>query len=428
MKATSDPSFGEALRFWFRLGLISFGGPTGQIAIMHTELVERKKWIGEERFLHALNYCMLLPGPEAQQLAIYAGWLLHGKWGGIVAGTLFVLPSALMLWALSWLYAVHGDLAWMMAIFAGLKPAVLAIVAAAVFRIGSKVLKNSAMVALAGLAFVAIFFFKVPFPLIIGVAALLGLLGERWWKSRFLVLKGHGPEDVSSPEHTRVSWARSLQILLLGICLWWTPVLLAGYWLGPSHVLVQQGVFFSQAAMVTFGGAYAVLPYVSQQAVERHGWLSPTQMLDGLGLAETTPGPLIIVLQFVGFLGGWKMHEPLSPLACATLAALMTTWTTFVPCFIWIFLGAPYIERLRGNHRLTAALSAITAAIVGVVLNLAVWLAWHVWFPQGEPTNTFGILVSAIMLYGVVRRKWEVVPVVLGAGGLGLLTWLLTQG
>lgn len=421
------PSFGEAFRFWLRLGFISFGGPTGQIAIMHSELVERKKWISEERFLHALNYCMLLPGPEAQQLATYVGWLLHGKRGGIVAGTLFVLPSALMLWAFTWIYAVYGDLAWITAVFAGLKPAVLAIVAAAVVRIGSKVLKNGVMVSLAGLAFVSIYFLKVPFPLIIGMAALLGLIGERWWKSKFVVLKGHGPEDVSQPGHTQVSWARSLRVLLFGLVLWWTPVAMAGYFLGTSHVLFQEGVFFSQAAVVTFGGAYAVLPYISQQAVERHGWLSAPQMLDGLGLAETTPGPLIMVLQFVGFLGGWKFHQPLSPLACATLGAAMTTWTTFVPCFIWIFLGAPYIERLRGNQRLSAALSAITAAVVGVVLNLAVWLAWHVWFPSGEPTNYFGILVSAIMLYGVVKHKWEVIPVVLGAGGLGLVHWLLTS-
>lgn len=414
------PSFGEAFRFWLRLGFISFGGPTGQIAIMHTELVDRKKWISEERFLHALNYCMLLPGPEAQQLAIYVGWLLHGTPGGIVAGTLFVLPSALLLWALTWIYAVYGNVAWITAVFTGLKPAVLAIVAAAVLRIGGKVLKNEVMVSLAGLAFISIFFFKVPFPLIIASAAMLGLLGERWWKSKFLVLKGHGPLEVSRPSHTHVSMGRTLRVLLVGLVLWWTPVVLAGYCLGRSHVLFQEGVFFSQAAMVTFGGAYAVLPYVSQQAVERHGWLSAPQMLDGLGLAETTPGPLIMVLQFVGFLGGWKFHQPLSPLACATLGAAMTTWTTFVPCFLWIFLGAPYIERLRGNQRLTAALSAITAAVVGVVLNLAVWLGWHVLFPSDGAINYFGIVVSSLMLYGVVKRKWDVIPVVLAAGLLGL--------
>lgn len=286
----TSPSFGEAFLFWLRLGFISFGGPTGQIAIMHNELVERKKWISEERFLHALNYCMLLPGPEAQQLAIYVGWLLHSTPGGVVAGTLFVLPSAILLWALTWMYAVYGNVAWISAVFAGLKPAVLAIVAAAVVRIGSKVLKNEVMICLAGLAFVSIFFFKVPFPIIIGIAALLGLIGERRWKSKFVVLKGHGPEEISRPSHTHISFGRSSRVLLFGLFLWWTPVVLAGYCLGPNHVLFQEGVFFSQAAMVTFGGAYAVLPYVSQQAVEKHAWLSAPQMLDGLGLAETTPG------------------------------------------------------------------------------------------------------------------------------------------
>ena len=424
------PSFTEALWFWLKLGLISFGGPTGQIAIMHTELVEKRRWISEGRFLHALNYCMLLPGPEAQQLATYIGWLLHRTWGGVVAGVLFVLPSALILWALTWLYAAHGEVKWVAALFEGLKPAVLAIVIMAVQRIGSKALKNEVMWGLAVLAFLAIFFFKVPFPVIIVGAGVIGFLGERFWKEKFVVLKGHDGQGADQSvlddaaealAHTKPSWGRALKVT--GICgaLWWLPVVAVGLWFGFDHVLFEQGLFFSKAAMVTFGGAYAVLPYVSQQAVENYGWVTAPQMLDGLGLAETTPGPLIMVLQFVGFLGGWKMHEPLSPLAMASLGAFITTWTTFLPCFLWIFLGAPHIEQLRGNPKLTAALSSITAAVVGVVLNLAVWFGLHVLFPTGQPVNWLGLLVCAIALAGMWRWKWGVIPVVLGAAMFGLI-------
>jgi chromate transporter len=409
--------------------LISFGGPTGQIAIMNTELVEKKKWIGEARFLHALNYCMLLPGPEAQQLATYVGWLLHKTWGGIVAGALFVLPSALILWALTWVYAAYGDVQWVAAVFDGLKPAVLAIVASAVLRIGGKALKNEVMWTIAALAFIGIFFFKLPFPLIILAAGAVGFIGERFWKAKFVVLKAHGgkgqshaviDDHAAAAEHTKPSWARALQIIAVCGTLWWLPVIAFGLWLGFDHVLFKQGVFFSKAAMVTFGGAYAVLPYVSQQAVETHGWVSAPEMLDGLGLAETTPGPLIMVLQFVGFLGGWKFPEPFSPLTAATLGAFITTWTTFLPCFLWIFLGAPHIEQLRNNTRLTAALSAITAAVVGVVLNLAVWFGLHVLFPAGAPANWFGVAVCVLAFVGIVKWKWDIIPVVLGAGVLGL--------
>src|SRR6478736_7540105 len=426
------PSFAEAFRFWLKLGFISFGGPTGQIAIMHTELVDRKKWIDEDRFLHALNYCMLLPGPEAQQLAIYIGWLLHGTRGGIVAGALFVLPSAFILWALSAVYVTWGQLAWIAAIFAGLKPAVLAIVVAAAIRIGRRALKNEVMWSLAALAFIAIFFFGAPFPAIIVAAGVLGFTGHRLWPQKFSVLKGHGParaDDSVIGRHAAAAAAptagRALRVVAACGALWFAPILLAGALLGWKHPLFAQGIFFSKAAMVTFGGAYAVLPYVSQQAVEHYHWLAPGQMLDGLALAETTPGPLIMVLQFVGFVGAWKTPAPFSPLVGATLGAAMTTWATFLPCFMWIFLGAPYLERLRGNARLAAALSAVTAAVVGVVLNLAVWFGLHVLVPAGAPVNWPGIAIAVVAFLGLQRWKWDIIPVVGGAAALGLLRWLL---
>jgi chromate transporter len=431
----SAPTFGEAFRFWLKLGLISFGGPTGQIAIMHTELVEKRRWISEARFLHALNYCMLLPGPEAQQLATYIGWLLHKTWGGIVAGALFVLPSALILWVLSYVYVVYGNVPAVAAIFSGLQPAVLAIVAAAVLRIGSKALKNDIMWAIAGAAFAAIFFLEVPFPFIMITAALIGLIGGKWRRDKFLVIKGHGgsaaasvlDDDSAIAEHTRPSLGRAARVLAVCGVLWWAPVLALGAWLGASHALFREGLFFSKAAMVTFGGAYAVLPYVSQQAVLSHGWLTMPQMMDGIGLAETTPGPLIIVLQFVGFLGGWNQPGALSPLTSATIGAAITTWTTFVPCFLWIFLGAPHIEQLRGNERLSSALSAVTAAVVGVILNLAVWFAMHVLFPGAGVVNWFAVVVSIVAFIGMTRWKWDVIPVVIGAGALGLIwkLWLV---
>lgn len=429
--APPRPSFREALVYWLKLGFISFGGPAGQIAIMHKELVEKKRWISESRFLHALNYCMLLPGPEAQQLATYIGWLLHRTWGGIVAGAFFVLPSALLLWGLSYVYVAYGHVGWISAVFEGLKPAVLAIVAAAVLRIGKKALKNSIMWSLAALAFIALFFFNAPFPLIVLAGGLAGLLGGRIWPSKFNVLKGHGGKggaesvlhDDDTTTHTRPSWGHALRVLLICGGLWWAPVLAAGWWLGWDATLAKQGLFFSKAAMVTFGGAYAVLPYVSQQAVEHHGWLAPGQMLDGLALAETTPGPLIMVLQFVGFLGGWGQPGPFSPLVGATLAAGITTWTTFLPCFLWIFLGAPYIETLRENQRLNAALSAITAVVVGVVLNLAVWFGLHTLFPSGSPVNWAGLGVAVLAFLGLARWKWDVMWVIAATALLGIVRW-----
>ncbi|MDB6015603.1 MAG: chromate transporter [Pedosphaera sp.] len=426
------PTFKEAFWFWLKLGFISFGGPSGQIAIMHQELVEKRKWISEARFLHALNYCMLLPGPEAQQLATYIGWLLHKTWGGIVAGTLFVLPSVFILWGLSCIYVLYGHVAGVAAVFDGLKPAVLAIVASAVIRIGKKALKNEVMWSLAGLAFVAIFFLKAPFPLIIVLAGVIGLLGGKLWPKKFMVFSGHGAagknnektvidDTAEAAEHTKPSLVRAVKVCMVCLILWWTPVLLVGGWQGWKSTLFQEGVFFSKAAMVTFGGAYAVLPYVSQQAVEHYHWLQAGQMLDGLGLAETTPGPLIMVLQYVGFMGGWYHPGGLTPMVAATIGALLTTWTTFVPCFLWIFLGAPHIEQLRGNVKLTAALSAITAAVVGVILNLAVWFGLHVLFPEKGVVDWFAVVVSLVAFIGMMKWKWGIIPVVIGSGLLGLV-------
>jgi chromate transporter len=430
--AAAPPSFREAFRFWLKLGFVSFGGPTGQIAILHAELVEQRRWISEARFLHALNYCMLLPGPEATQLATYIGWLLHRTWGGIVAGGLFVLPSAFILWALSYVYVTFGKVPAVEAIFYGLKPAVLAIVAAAVIRLGRRVLKNEARWTLAGLAFVAIYFLKAPFPIILIAAGVIGWLGGKWWPKQFLVVGTDGAtsdpsrapvfnDEAAAPVHTRPSLRRAIKVSAVSLALWWAPVLALGAWLGWDHALFREGLFFSKAAMVTFGGAYAVLHYVGQQAVENYAWLDAGQMLDGLGLAETTPGPLIMVLQFVGFLGGWNHPGSLSPLVAATLGAFITTWVTFVPCFLWIFLGAPHIEALRGNKNLTSALSSITSAVVGVVLNLAIWFGLHVLFPSENVIDWFAVVVSTIAFIGMWQWNWNIVAVVLGSGLVGLI-------
>jgi chromate transporter len=425
----THPTFREAFRFWLKLGFISFGGPTGQIAIMQTELVEKRKWISQSRFLHALNFCMLLPGPEAQQLAIYIGWLLHKTRGGIVAGAFFVIPSIFVLWTLSYIYAAFGNLPWIAAIFYGLKPAVTAIVVAAVIRIGRKALKNEVMWSLAAFAFVAIFFFKVPFPLIVFGAGIIGFIGGRLWQEKFYVISGHdsAPEssvlsdEQESPRHTKPSFSRAIRVTIICVALWIIPTVLVGLWKGWESTLFKEGFFFTKAAVVTFGGAYAVLPYVAQQALFHYGWLKPGQMMDGLGLAETTPGPLIMVVQFVGFMGAWQHPEGLSPIVAATIGALLTTWVTFTPCFLWIFLGGPHIEQLRGNIKLATALSAITAAIVGVVLNLAVWFAMHVFFPQAGVIDWFAATLSALALFGMLRWRWDIIPVVLGSGLLGLI-------
>ncbi|MCI0611518.1 chromate efflux transporter [bacterium] len=421
--------FWEAFRFWVRLGFISFGGPTGQIAVMHTELVERKQWISESRFLHALNYCMLLPGPEAQQLAIYVGWLLHRTIGGIAAGAFFVIPSIFILWTLSFIYVQYGKVFWIASIFYGLKGAVTAIVAAAVIKIGRRALKNEVMWLIAAAAFVAIFFFKVPFPFIILSAALIGLIGGKFLPQKFLVIDTKQEkstiDDFSEvAEHTRPSLKHGIKVLVVCLTLWWIPVLLLGFWVGWNHTITREGIFFSKAAMVTFGGAYAVLPYVGQQA-EKYQWIQTGQMIDGLGLAETTPGPLIMVTMFVGFLGAWNLPGDLPPLFSATLGALITVWTTFVPCFLWIFLGAPYIEQLRGNKNLTASLSAVTAAVVGVVLNLALWFGLHTMIPAKASIDWFLLSLSIACFVVMHRWKVEIVPVVLISAILGLIYKLI---
>jgi chromate transporter len=402
--ATPPPiSFAEALRVWLQVAALSFGGPAGQIAVMHRILVEEKRWVSEQRFLHALNYCMLLPGPEAQQLATYIGWLLHRTAGGLAAGVLFVLPGFLAILGLSILYGVYRETVIISALFFGLKAAVLAVVVEAVVRIGRRALKNAVMVGIAVLAFVAIFVFAVPFPIIIVAAGLLGLLGGRLRPDVFHVIQAHSGGGTSASggpriaddaaAHTPPSLAHAARVLAVCLPLWGAPLALLALWLGSTHVLVREGIFFSKAAVVTFGGAYAVLAYVAQQAVETYQWLRPGEMLDGLGMAETTPGPLIMVVQFVGFLGAYRNPEPFGPLLAGVLGSLVTVWVTFVPCFLWIFLGAPYIEHLRGNRLLSSALSTITAAVVGVILNLAVWFGLHVAFATVTETHVLGMHV-----------------------------------
>jgi chromate transporter len=454
--STSTPTghgiaFGEAVRVWAKVAALSFGGPAGQIAVMHRILVEEKRWIGEARFLHALNYCMLLPGPEAQQLAVYIGWLLHRTWGGLVAGTLFVLPGFVAIMALSWLYAGLGDVPLVEALFFGLKAAVLAIVLEAVVRIGRRALRNNVMVAIAATAFVAIFAFDVPFPLIILAAGLIGLVGARAGLGAFL---GSGQHKVgggalddaesalgeSTPGHARPTLAWSFQVAAVCLLLWLGPVVLLLLVLGADDVFSQVAVFFSKMAVVTFGGAYAVLAYVAQQAVETYGWLAPGEMLDGLGLAETTPGPLIMVVQFVGFMGAYRNPGALDPMLAGTLGGALTTWVTFVPCFLWIFLGAPFVEALRGNRALGGALAAITAAVVGVILNLAIWFALHVLFAEVGEIRALGmtlempelsslrgasLLLTAGALLAVFRFDAGMIPTLAACAGLGIAYHLL---
>ena len=388
-------SFGEALRTWTKIALLSFGGPAGQIALMHRILVEEKKWIGEERFLHALNFCMLLPGPEAQQLATYIGWLLHRVKGGLAAGLLFVLPGAVAIMALSWLYVLYGEAPAVAALFFGLKAAVLAIVFQAVARIGARALGNRLRLGIAAAAFVALFFLDAPFPLVIFAAGLIGwTLGRNG--SIALSGNGHGPSGGSAvsdaasalgegaPAHAREGLRKLGGTALILLIAWLLPVALLTAFAPEDTAFAAIARFFSQMAVLTFGGAYAVLAWVGQAAVEQYQWLSPREMLDGLGLAETTPGPLIMVTQYVGFLGAYRHPGDMSPLLAGTLGGLLTTWVTFTPCFLWIFLGAPFIERLRENRALASALAAITAAVVGVILNLAIWFALHFWFEEVE--------------------------------------------
>jgi chromate transporter len=449
LNAPHGVSFREALWVWVRVATLSFGGPAGQIAVMHRILVDEKRWVSESRFLHALNYCMLLPGPEAQQLATYVGWLLHRTAGGLAAGVLFVLPGFAAILALSILYARHQESAVVVGLFLGLKAAVLAVVVEAMLRIGRRALANRVTVGLAALAFVAIFFLEVPFPAIVLGAALIGLAGERALPEAFAVASGYGPGAAgeariadAAAAHARPTLGRSVRVAAVWLVLWAAPLAALALWLGPAHVLVTEGVFFSKAAVVTFGGAYAVLAYIAQQAVEHHGWLLPGEMLDGLGMAESTPGPLIQVVQFVGFMGAYRHPGPLDPLPAAILGSLVTTWVTFVPCFLWIFLGAPYIERLRGNRQLGAALSAITAAVVGVMLSLAVWFALHVAFGAVGEARAFGvrllvpdlatadlasILIAAGASVAILRFGWGMLAT-LGASAAAGLVYRLGLG
>ena len=394
----SLPSFREALAVWAKIGCLGFGGPAGQIALMHRILVEEKRWIGERRFLHALNYCMLLPGPEAQQLAIYIGWLLHRTWGGIVAGTLFVLPGAAVMLGLSLLYAGYHQLPLVQAIFFGIKPAVLAIVLHALMRIGKRALAMRFSILLAGAAFVAIFFLDLPFPLIVLGAGAIGFLASRLQRAskETNAAEESGAViddllDAAQPDHVKATPRRALGVLAVWLPLWLAPVVILIACLGRAHVFSQIALFFSEMAVVTFGGAYAVLAYVAQAAVTGYGWLRPGEMLDGLGMAETTPGPLILVLQYVGLIVAYRDPGGLPPWFAGTLGAALTLWVTFTPCFLWIFLGAPYVERLRHNKALAAALAAITAAVVGVILNLAVWFALHTIFGAVQETRLGGL-------------------------------------
>ncbi|HWK46799.1 MAG TPA: chromate efflux transporter [Stellaceae bacterium] len=452
--APTDRGYGiplhEAVWAWARIASLSFGGPAGQIAVMHRILVEEKKWIGETRFLHALNYCMLLPGPEAQQLATYIGWLLHRVRGGLIAGGLFVLPGYIALMVLSWLYAGYGDLGVVQGLFFGLKAAVLAVVLEAVIKVGKRALRNGTMVGLAGLAFVAIFFFGVPFPLIVISAGLLGFVGNAAGVEAFRTGAKSGKAAANDdgtaaidqafareiPEHVRPSASRAIKTAAVCLVLWLGPLVLLLATVGPDNVFTDIAVFFSKMAVVTFGGAYAVLAYVAQEAVERYGWLQPGEMLSGLGMAETTPGPLVIVLQFVGFMGAFRHAGALPPMLAGVLGGTLATWTTFAPCFLWIFVGGPYIEALRGNKALSAALSTITAAIVGVILNLAVWFAIHTLFGRVEvvhpglglrlqvpdlgtiSTSTLVIAVGATL--ALFRFKAGMLPTLAACSALGV--------
>jgi chromate transporter len=438
----------EATRAWFAISLQTFGGPAGQIAVMQHKLVDEKRWIGQKRFLHALNYCMLLPGPEAQQLAIYVGWLLNGTLGGLIAGTLFVIPGVIALLALSALYVGAGSTALVTGLFAGLAPAVIAIVIQAVHRVGKRALHHPILVAMAVASFLALTVFKVPFPIVILAAGLLGwLLSLRI--PALAQSKGHGgaadgPEPLISDDalhHDPPSTSRTLKILVLGLVLWFTPVALAAIVFSRDSVFVDQGLFFSGAAVVTFGGAYAVLSYVAHQAVSVYGWLAPGEMVRGLALAETTPGPLIMVVQFVAFVGAYRNPGSLDPWVAAVLASLLVTWATFVPCFLFIFLGAPYVERLRNNHHLTAALTGITAAVVGVIANLAVFFALHnlfnrsrvlTWGPVDldlpilSSWDPVAFAITAVALALIFGRKWSTMRTLGVCAVLGLVSTLIT--
>ena len=436
----ATPSFAEAAALWLKIGCLSFGGPAGQIALMHRELVEERRWISERRYLHALNYCMVLPGPEAQQLATYIGWLMHRTWGGIVAGGLFVLPSLFVLIALSWIYCAFGDVPLVAGLFFGIKPAVTAIVLQATHRIGMRALKNRVLWGIAAASFVAIFALDVPFPAIVGLAALVGWAGSRMLPQAFRAGGGHGAagksfgaalidDETPPPPHARFSWGRLAVVAIGGFALWLVPMASLTAAFGWDHTLTQMGWFFTKAALMTFGGAYAVLPYVNQGAVGHYHWLTPIQMIDGLALGETTPGPLIMVVTFVGFVGGWTQAPfgPEAKLVAALAGAVLVTWFTFLPSFFFIVAGGPLVESTHGNIEFTAPLTAITAAVVGVILNLALFFGWHVLWPDGW-AGRFDWISAAMALGAAValfRFRRNVVTVIVVCGAIGLAVSLL---
>jgi chromate transporter len=432
----ADVGFWEAFRLWLKLGFMGFGGPAAQIALMHRELVEQRRWISERRFLNALNYCMLLPGPEAQQLATYMGWLMHRTWGGIVAGAFFILPGLCFLIGLSWLYIAYGDVPLVAGLFYGIKPAVTAVVVHAVHRIGSRALKNNVLWAIAAAAFVAIFAFNVPFPAIVAAAIVIGYIGGRVAPDKFALGGGHGnakksygpaiiDDDTPTPAHAMFRWSRLALVVILGVVLWAAPMALLNMIYGWDHTFTQMGWFFTKAALLTFGGAYAVLPYIYQGAISNYGWLTPTQMIDGLALGEANPGPLIMVVAFVGFVGAYvkALFGPELLFAAGAFAAVLVTWFTFLPSFIFILAGGPLVETTHGNLKFTAPLTAITAAVVGVILNLAVFFAYHVLWPKGlsGPFDWIAALLAVAAAVALVRYKRNVMQVLAVSAVIGLL-------
>jgi chromate transporter len=435
-RAPEPVTLAQAFWYWLKLGFISFGGPAGQIAIMHQDLVEKRRWISERRFLHALNYCMVLPGPEAQQLAIYIGWLMHRTRGGIIAGTLFVLPSLFILIFLSWVYLAYGDLPAVAGVLYGIKPAVTAIVLFATWRIGLRALNNGILWAIAATAFLAIFAFNLPFPAIVLAAGLAGHIGGRLAPDKFVSGGVHGKpgqdhgtaliaDHTATPSHAHFSWARLSRVALLGVAIWAAAMLLLAEEFGWQGAYTQMGWFFTKAALLTFGGAYAVLPYVYQGAVEHYHWLTPLQMMDGLALGETTPGPLIIIVSFAGFVGGWSqaLLGPDQLFLAAASAAAVVTFFTFLPSFVFIFLGGPLVESTHGDLKFTAPLTGITAAVVGVMLNLAAFFAWHVLWPQGWAGHFewFSALLAAAALVALLRYRTGVIPVILSCAAAGAI-------
>ncbi|MFP5307696.1 MAG: chromate efflux transporter [Gammaproteobacteria bacterium] len=434
LSAPDAPTRREAFAYWLKLGFISFGGPAGQIAVMHADLVERKRWISERRFLHALNYCMLLPGPEAQQLATYIGWLLHRSWGGVVAGALFVLPSLLLLAALSWVYVAYGEVSWIAGMFYGIKPTVVAIVLHAAYRIGSRALKNALLWTIAAVAFLAMFVLSVPFPYIVAGAALVGAVGGRV-APHFLSMSGghaqkngaHPPavidDDTPPPAHARFSTRRLIAVVLTALIIWGAAEAALAWAFGWHGTLTQMGWFFTKAALLTFGGAYAVLPYVYQGAVEHYGWLDARQMIEGLALGESTPGPLIMVVAFVGFLGGVAQSVSEVPLLAGVAGACVATFFTFLPSFAFILAGGPLVESTHGQLRYTAPLTAITAAVVGVIVNLAVFFAWHVFWPRGldAPVDLVSLAVFAAAAVALFRFKLGVIPLIAASLAFGVV-------